>query len=78
MAERSRKAFEEHGLAEGPEWYQGDHTMFVMAGRPAIAITSEQVAVLAAEYIHTPRDTPEIVDPARLAQIARAVAALLT
>jgi adenylosuccinate lyase len=51
--------------------------MFVMAGRPAIAVTSANAATLAAEYIHTPADTPDIVDPARLALIARALARLL-
>jgi aminopeptidase YwaD len=77
LAARARNILGKHGLTEGPQWYQGDHTMFVMAGRPAIAITSEQVGTLAAEYIHTPRDTPDIVDTSKLARIAQAIAALL-
>jgi len=77
LAERARAALERGGLAEGPLWWQGDHTMFVMAGRPAIAITSAEAEKLAAEFIHTPADAPEIVDPAKLAQIARALAGLL-
>ena len=78
LTERARRILPAHGLSEGPAWYQGDHTMFVMAGRPAVAITSERLATLAAEYIHTPRDAPEIVDPDKLARIARGVAACLT
>ena len=78
LTERARAVLERHGLEEGPQWYQGDHTMFVMAGRPAIAITSAEAAVLAAQFIHTPADAPEIVDPAKLAQIATALAGLLS
>lgn len=77
LAQRVREALERGGLAEGPQWWQGDHTMFVMAGRPAVAITSAEAEKLAAEFIHTPADAPEIVDPAKLAQIARALAGLL-
>lgn len=77
LAVRARERLSQYGLEEGPQWYQGDHTMFVMAGRPAIAITSAEINTLAAEIIHTPADSPDIVDPAKLAQIARALAALM-
>lgn len=66
----------EHGLLEGPQWYQGDHSIFVMAGRPAVAITSD-IAEVSAQVTHTPRDAPDIVDSAKVAQIAAALAALL-
>jgi aminopeptidase YwaD len=77
LAVRARERLSRHGLEEGPQWYQGDHTMFVMAGRPAIAVTSAGINTLAAEIIHTPADSPDIVDPTKLAQIATALAALL-
>ncbi len=77
FAARARERLGQGGLQEGPQWYQGDHTMFVMAGRPAIAVTSAEAATLAEEYIHTRADAPEIVDPAKLALIARALAGLL-
>jgi aminopeptidase YwaD len=77
LVTRARDALGRHGLEQGPQWYQGDHTMFVMAGRPAIAITSAEAATLAAEFIHTPADAPEIVDAAKLAAIALGVSALL-
>lgn len=77
LAQRARGALGRGGLTEGPLWYQGDHTMFVMASRPAIAVTSAKAEKLAAEFIHTPADAPEIVDTQKLAQIARALAGLL-
>jgi aminopeptidase YwaD len=76
LAERARKVFTQAGLAEGPQWYQGDHSVFVMAGRPAIAITSDMDEV-SREITHTPKDSPEIVDSAKVAQIARAIAAFV-
>lgn len=78
LAQRAREVLSRGGLEEGPQWYQGDHTMFVMAGRPAIAITSAEAGVLASAFIHTPADAPEIVDPAKLAQTANALAGLLS
>ncbi len=71
-----RRVLGEHGLAEGPQWYQGDHSIFVMAGRPAVAITSD-IAEVSAEVTHTPKDAPDIVDPLKVAQIALALAAFL-
>jgi aminopeptidase YwaD len=76
LAARVREVLTSGGLEQGPQWHQGDHTMFVMAGRPAIAITSAEAATLAAEFIHTPKDAPEIVDPEKLTLIARALARL--
>ena len=78
LASRVRAVLTEHGLTEGPQWYQGDHSIFVMGGRPAVAITSAALDQLMTEITHTARDTPDIVDPAKVAQIARALQALLT
>jgi aminopeptidase YwaD len=64
-------------LVEGEPWYQGDHGLFLLKGRPALAITSELVAELMTKIIHTPDDTPEMVDPARLATVALALRDLL-
>jgi aminopeptidase YwaD len=60
-------------LFEGEPWYQGDHGLFLMNGRPALAITSERFAEILAEFAHTPRDHPEIVEPARLVEAALAL-----
>ena len=64
-------------LVEGEAWYQGDHGLFLMNQRPTLAITSELVSELMAEITHTPKDTPETVDPARLVTVARALRDLL-
>jgi aminopeptidase YwaD len=61
------------GLVEGEPWYQGDHGLFLMNQIPALAITSELLAELLAEIIHSPKDTSEIVDASRLAQVALAL-----
>jgi aminopeptidase YwaD len=76
LARRLRATLERHGLVEGPQWYQGDHSIFVMAGRPAVAITSD-IGEVSAQITHTPKDAPEIVDTAKVARIAETLAALL-
>lgn len=64
-------------LAEGEPWYQGDHALFVMKGRPALAFTSEEIGELMRAVVHSPDDRLEIVNPERLAQVALAVRDLL-
>lgn len=61
------------GLIEGEAWYQGDHGLFLLNQRPALAITSELVAELMAEITHTPKDVPETVEPAKLVKVALAL-----
>jgi len=60
---------EKHSLRRGEAWPQGDHMIFVMSGRPALAITSEKVAYLSTHITHTPRDTPEWVDCEKLSDL---------
>jgi aminopeptidase YwaD len=55
----------------GEAWYQGDHAIFVQRGVPAVALTSASIWELSASVTHTVHDVPEIVDPGRLAAIAR-------
>jgi aminopeptidase YwaD len=74
----ARAAFDAPGFVPGEPWYQGDHSLFVFNQRPAVALTSERAAELMATYIHTPRDTPDLVDPARLAEAAAALHDLIT
>lgn len=67
-------AFGAHeGIIEGPQWYQGDHMIFVQKGRPAIAFTAERMRELMRKYTHTPADTPDIVDCAKLVEVAMAI-----
>jgi len=64
-------------LVEGEPWYQGDHSLFLMNRRPALAITSERATELLAEVIHTAKDSPEIVDTKKLVEAAVALRDLI-
>jgi aminopeptidase YwaD len=56
-------------MVEGEPWYQSDHSLFIQNDRPALAITSDQFMYLTTEITHTPRDTIDLVDYDKLAQI---------
>lgn len=61
-------------IDEGPQWFQGDHGIFGMYGRPAIAIASSEMVDFMARYAHTERDTVDLADPALIAETARFIA----
>ena len=62
-------------LIEGRPWYQGDHSIFLQQGVPAIAVSSAWFVenVDSQEITHTPADHPEIVNHDRVVEIARAI-----
>jgi aminopeptidase YwaD len=62
---------------EGEQWYQSDHSLFIMNQRPALAITSEQFPYLSTYITHTARDHPQVVDSSKLVAIAQALRGLL-
>jgi aminopeptidase YwaD len=64
-------------FVEGEPWYAGDHGLFLMNQRPALAITSELLTELMREITHTPKDNPEIIDANKLVRVATAVQDLL-
>jgi len=66
-----------HGLVDGPAWPQSDHMVFAMAGRPAVALTSADLATVMQDVAHSPHDTPDLVDLDLLEQAARGIAALM-
>lgn len=61
---------EDESFLPGEPWFQGDHAIFLMNGRPAIALTSELSNELMREYIHTEKDIPEIIEPEKVARAA--------
>ncbi len=63
-------------LVEGTPWFSGDHMVFVQAGVPASAFTSEFASELMTTVIHTPLDGPDLVDPKKLVGLARTLATL--
>ncbi len=78
IAHSIKKAFSSgKDMIEGEPWYQGDHGLFLMNQRPALAITSERFSEILAKIAHTPKDSPEIVDCAKLVHTARALRDLL-
>ena len=67
------------GITEGVQWYQGDHSMFVQQGRPAIAVSSQWfLENFGSQNItHTPKDNMDIVDCGKIVEIAEALNRLI-
>lgn len=64
-----------HHIKEGIQWPQGDHSIFVQCGRPAIAVTSQWFLdnIDSQTITHTPKDNPDIVNYERLVELAFAI-----
>ena len=65
------------GLVLGEPWFNGDHMIFVQSSVPALAFTAEQGSELMATVTHTTLDTPELVDPGKLVEVAQALNSLI-
>lgn len=65
------------GVVEGEPWYSGDHMIFVQKDIPAIAFTAENMPELMKTVTHTQFDTPDLIDCAKLVELARALADLV-
>ncbi|UOY06798.1 M28 family peptidase [Muricauda sp. SCSIO 64092] len=63
----------------GSPWYQGDHSMFIQNGIPAIALTSEWLLenIRTQRITHTERDTINMVDVTKLSELAIALQAFI-
>ena len=59
----------------GDPWYQGDHSIFLQQGVPAVAVTSAWFLehISDQDITHTPKDHPKIVSCQKVIEIARAV-----
>jgi aminopeptidase YwaD len=68
------------GIVEGAQWYQGDHSIFIQNGCPALAVTSQWFLenIANQEITHTPKDNLEIVEPSKLVEIANALAWMIS
>jgi len=66
-------------IIEGLPWYQGDHSMFLQNGCPAIAVSSAWVIenMECQEITHTPKDNFDIVNFERVAECAIGIAELI-
>ncbi len=66
-------------IIEGLPWYQGDHSIFIQHGRPAIAVSSDWFIrhMDNQDITHTPKDNIDIVNFDRLVEIAIAIKDLI-
>lgn len=66
-------------LVEGLPWYQGDHSVFLQQGCPAIAVSSQWFIenMECQEITHTPKDNLSIVNYERVAECAIGIAEIL-
>jgi aminopeptidase YwaD len=78
MADEIHRSFPgKLGFIEGVQWYQSDHSLFIMNQRPALAITSEKFMHLSTYITHTAKDAPSLVDASKLVETASALRNLL-
>ena len=62
-------------LVEGQQWVQGDHSIFVQQGVPALAVSSDWFIrnIESQTITHTPSDHPDIVNHERVVEIAESI-----
>jgi aminopeptidase YwaD len=78
VAEHVQRLFDTRDdFVHGPDWYQSDHAIFAMRGRPALAITTEYVQEMLGELFHSAADTSDQVDIDLVVGIAQALEELI-
>lgn len=67
------------GITEGIKWSQGDHSIFIQYGCPAIAVSSQWFIehIDSQDITHTPKDNLDIVDCCKVVEIVEALNWLL-
>lgn len=65
------------GLVPGEPWFNGDHMVFVQNKVPAVAFTSQNMAEMMRTVTHTDLDTPDLIDPGKLVEVAQALNSLI-
>ena len=73
-AEKVLKSYQ--GITEGVPWSQGDHSIFIRQGVPAVAVSSEWLIknMDSQNITHTSKDNISIVDWEKLVETAEAIA----
>jgi len=66
-------------IVEAEPWPQGDHSIFVQYGRPALAVSSKWFIdnIDDQDITHTPKDQPGIVDCSKVLNLARSIHRLI-
>lgn len=65
------------GISRGPEWVEGDHSVFAFQGVPCLAVTSSDLREGVMKISHTPQDVREGVDPDLLDEAGSFIAGLV-
>lgn len=67
------------GITEGIQWPQGDHSIFLQNGVPAIAVSSKWFIdnINGQDITHTHKDNPGIVECSKLVEISQALNTLI-
>lgn len=67
------------GITEGVQWPQGDHSIFLQFGVPAIAVSSKWFIdnITDQDITHTQKDNIEIVDCNKIVEISQALNTLI-
>jgi aminopeptidase YwaD len=67
------------GISEGIQWPQGDHSIFLQFGVPAIAVSSKWFIdnISDQDITHTPKDNIGIVDCNKIVEISQALNTLI-
>lgn len=70
---------ESPNIVEGALWPQGDHSIFVQYGRPAIAVSSKWFIdnIDNQDITHTPKDNLDVVDSDKVVELALAINSLI-
>jgi len=70
---------ENPNIVKGVQWPQGDHSIFIQHGRPAIAVSSKWFIdnIDNQEITHTPKDNLDIVNSNRVVELALAIKSLI-
>jgi aminopeptidase YwaD len=71
--------WDNHTLVEGLPWYQGDHSLFLQQGCPAIAVSSQWFVdnMETQQLTQTPADNLSVVNYDRVAECATGIAELI-
>jgi len=64
-------------IVQGPQWYAGDHSMFVYGGIPCLALTSSDLYGGVLDLTHTDKDTIEQVSCELIEKTANFIAGLI-
>jgi aminopeptidase YwaD len=76
ITQKIKAVLKEHpDITEGPQWPQGDHSIFLQYGRPAVAVSSQWFIenIADQDITHTAKDNLDIIAYQKIVDIALAI-----